>query len=110
MLFSLKRTLGVFYAMHVWLQFLDIQSSCLGSENFWSSVLKSRDLIVAEPEYLGFEAYKPQLVARQFGLIQMLVMPYFLTRNDPWMSRGRFEEGKSLRSNTLSLTVMSITP
>ena len=53
-------------------------------------------LIVAAPEFFCFEAYNPQLVARQFGLVQMLAMPYFLTRNDPGMSRGRFEEGKVL--------------
>ena len=39
----------------------------------------------------------------------MLAIPYFLTRNDPWTSRGRFEEGKALRSKTLNITLMSIT-
>ena len=71
------------YAMPAWLQSFDIHSSSLDSENFCSSVLRSRDLIAVEPEYFYFEAYNPQLVARQFGLIHMLVMPYFLTHNDP---------------------------
>ena len=69
--------------MPAWLQSLDIHSSSLDSGNFWSSVLRSRNFIAVEPEYFYFKAYNPQLVAREFGLIHILVMPYFLTRNDP---------------------------
>lgn len=98
------------HAMPTWLKSLDLHSTSLESGNFWSSVLRSRDLIAAEPEYFGFEAYNPQLVARQFGLVQMLAIPYFLTRNDPWTSRGRFEEGRALQSKTLNTTSMSISP
>ena len=96
--------------MPAWLRSLDIHSSSLRSGNFWSSVLTSRDLIVVEPEFFCFEAYNPQRLVRQFELVQLLAIPYFLTHNDPWILRGRFAKGKSLQSKTLSLTFISITP
>lgn len=92
------------HAMNAWLQSLDIHSSSLGSGNFWSSVvLRSNDLIAVEPEYFGFDAYNPKLVARQFGLVQMLATPYLLIDNDPWMSRAHLKKEKPFEVKLLAL-------
>ncbi|XP_048495091.1 uncharacterized protein LOC104884226 isoform X3 [Beta vulgaris subsp. vulgaris] len=53
----------------------------------WSSILLHRDLICLEPQVIGVEVYNPNLVARQFGMIQGLGIPYYKTLNRPWGTR-----------------------
>ena len=49
--------------------------------------LHSRDLVVIKASNAAVETYCPLLVARQFGLIQMLLVPPTWSKNKYWSAR-----------------------
>jgi hypothetical protein len=70
-------------------EFMPFKAKKYGSEDFqqfssqgffsgdstWGACLQSRDLVVIRSTHASVEAYCPLLVARQFGLIQLLPVP-----------------------------------
>ncbi len=67
------------------------QFSCQGffrGDTAWGACLQSRDLVVIKSTNVGVEVYCPSLVARQFGLVQLLPVPPIWTKNTDWMVRA----------------------
>ena len=81
--------------------FMPFKAKKYGSEDFqkfssqgffrgdsaWGACLQSRELVVIKSTNAGVEAYYPSLVARQFGLIQLLLVPLIWTKNKDWTSQ-----------------------
>ena len=81
-------------------EFLPFEVKKYGSEDFqkfssqgffrgdvtWGSCLQSRDLVFIRSTHAGVKAYYPSLVARQFGLVQLLPVPPTWTKNTDWMA------------------------
>ena len=82
-------------------EFMSFEAKKYGSEDFqqfssqgffkgdsaWGACLQSRDLVVIRSTSVGVEAYCPSLMARQFGLVQLLHVPPTWTKNTNWMAR-----------------------
>ena len=50
----------------------------------------------------GVEVYCPSLVAREFGLVQLLPVPLIWTRNKDWTSRVSIFKDKAQQISTLA--------
>lgn len=64
----------------------------------WQSILVPRDLLYVGPQSIGAEVYNPNLVARQFGMIQACPVPFYQTLNQPWGTRCEFLLGGSKKN------------
>ena len=61
----------------------------------------------------GVEAYCPSLAARQFGLVQLLHVPPFWTKNMDWMARVVISEDGAKQISVLTrerVTGFTFTP
>ena len=79
----------------------------------WGACLHSRDLVVIRATNTGVEAYCPSLVARQFGLIQLLPVPPTWTNNKDWSSRVSIPKDEAQRVSNLArerVTSFTLTP
>ena len=97
-------------------EFLPFEAKKYGSENFqkfssqgffrgdaaWGSYLQSRDLVVIRSAYAGVEAYYPSLVARQFGLVQLLLVPPTWTKNMDWMAQALISKDEAKQISVLA--------
>uniref|UniRef100_A0A2N9EPR3 Aminotransferase-like plant mobile domain-containing protein n=1 Tax=Fagus sylvatica TaxID=28930 RepID=A0A2N9EPR3_FAGSY len=68
----------------------------------WGSCLQSRDLVVIRTPHAGVEAYCPSLVARQFGLVQLLPVPPTWTKNTDWMARALISKDEAKQISVLA--------
>ena len=68
----------------------------------WGTYLHSRDLVVIRATNAGVEAYCPLLVARQFGLVQLLPVPLTWTKNKDWRSRVLIPKNEAQRVSNLA--------
>jgi hypothetical protein len=68
----------------------------------WGSCLQSRDLVVIRTPHAGVEAYRPSLVARQFGLVQLLPVPPTWTKNTDWMARALISKDEAKQISVLA--------
>jgi hypothetical protein len=83
-------------------EFMPFKAKKYGSEDFqqfssqgffrgdsaWGACLQSRDLVIIRSTSVGVEAYCPSLMARQFGLVQLLHVPPTWTKNTNWMAQA----------------------
>jgi hypothetical protein len=97
-------------------EFLPFEAKKYGSEDFqkfssqgffkgdaaWGSCLQSRDLVVIRSAHAGVEAYYPSLVARQFGLVQLLLVPPTWTKNTDWMARALISKDEAKQISVLA--------
>ena len=81
--------------------FMPFRAKRYGSEDFkgilnqgffrcnatWGACLQSRELVVMKASSVAMEAYCPSLVARKFGLVQLLLVPPTWTKNTNWSER-----------------------
>ena len=96
--------------------FMPFEAKQYGSEDFksfsnlgffrgnaaWCTCLHSRDLVVIRSTNAGVEAYCPSLVARQFGLVQLLPVPPTWTKNKDWSARVSISKDEAKKVSVLS--------
>ena len=58
------------------------------SSSLWAHVLQTKDLVILQNKSSGIEVYSPHFLARQFGLLQSVLIPPIFTANDPWHQRS----------------------
>ena len=105
-------------------EFMSFEAKRYGSEDFqkfssqgffrgdvaWSACLHSRDLVIIRATNANVEAYCPSLVARQFGLVQLLPVPPTSTKNKDWSSRVSISKDEAQKvSNFARERVISFT-
>jgi hypothetical protein len=97
-------------------EFLPFEAKKYGSEDFqkfssqglfrgdvaWGSCLQSRDLVVIRCPHASVEAYCPSLVARQFGLVQLLPVPTTWTKNTDWMAQALISKDEAKQISVLA--------
>jgi hypothetical protein len=97
-------------------EFMPFEAKKYGSEDFrkfsrqgffrgdsaWGACLQSRDLVVIRSNNAGVEAYCPSLVARQFGLVQLLPVPPIWTKNTDWMARAIVSKDEAKQISVLT--------
>jgi hypothetical protein len=69
--------------------------------------------VVIRSANAGVEAYYPSLVARQFGLVQLLPIPPIWTKNTDWMARVAISKDKAKQISVLArerVTSFTFTP
>ncbi len=76
--------------------------------NRWAHILQPRNLIVLKNKISGFEVYNPNFLARQFGLIQAILVPPTFTVNSPWNQRKPFPNDEALLTLLEGLSTISI--
>uniref|UniRef100_A0A2N9HB24 Aminotransferase-like plant mobile domain-containing protein n=1 Tax=Fagus sylvatica TaxID=28930 RepID=A0A2N9HB24_FAGSY len=108
-------------------EFMPFEARRYGSEDFhqfssqgffrgdaaWGTCLQSRDLVVIRSSNTSVEAYCPSLVARQFGLVQLLPVPPIWTKNTDWMARVAISKDEAKQINVLArerVTGFTFTP
>ena len=106
-------------------EFMPFKAKRYGSEDFqkftsqrffrgdatWGACLHSRDLVVIRGTNAGVEAHCPSLVAKQFGLVQLLPVPW--TKNKDWSSRVSIFKDEAQRVSNLArerVTSFTLTP
>uniref|UniRef100_A0A2N9GAK7 Aminotransferase-like plant mobile domain-containing protein n=1 Tax=Fagus sylvatica TaxID=28930 RepID=A0A2N9GAK7_FAGSY len=107
--------------------FMPFEAKMYGSEDFqkfsnqgffkgdsaWGACLHSRDLVVIKATDAGIKAYCPSLVARQFGLVQLLPVPLTWTKNKDWDSTVSISKDEAQKVSTLArerVTNFAFTP
>uniref|UniRef100_A0A2N9GJW9 Aminotransferase-like plant mobile domain-containing protein n=1 Tax=Fagus sylvatica TaxID=28930 RepID=A0A2N9GJW9_FAGSY len=97
-------------------EFLPFEAKKYGSEDFqkfssqglfrgdvaWGSCLQSRDLVVIRCPHASVEAYCPSLVARQFGLVQLLPVSTTWTKNTDWMAQALISKDEAKQISVLA--------
>jgi hypothetical protein len=68
----------------------------------WGVCLQLRDLVVIRSSNANVEAYYPSLVARQFGLVQLLPVPPIWIKNTNWTSRVSISKDKAKQISVLA--------
>ncbi len=107
--------------------FMPFEAKRYGSEDFqgfsnqgffrgdsaWGVCLHSSDLVVIRATNAGVEAYCPSLLARQFGLVQLLPVPPTWTKTKDWDSRVSISKDEVQKVSTLArerITSFAFTP
>ncbi len=68
----------------------------------WGVCLQLRDFVVIRSSNADVEAYYPSLVARQFGLVQLLPIPPIWIKNTNWTSRVSISKDKAKQISVLA--------
>ena len=97
-------------------EFLPFEAKKYGSKDFqqfssqgffrgdaaWGSCLQLRELVVIRSAHAGVETYCPSLVAMQFGLVQLLLVPPTWTKNTDWMDRALISKDEAKQISVLA--------
>ena len=82
-------------------------------DSAWGACLQSRDLMIIRSTHAGVETYCPLLMARQFGLIQLLPVPPIWTKNTNWMAQVVISKDEAKQISVLArewVTSFTFTP
>ena len=84
--------------------FMPFEAKQYGSEDFksFSNLGFFRGLVVIRSTNAGVKAYCPSLVARQFGLVQLLPVPPTWTKNKDWSARVSISKDEAKKVSVLS--------